>query len=62
MKSADDHTRALAHDMRDLVVRSGRIIETELEKHVAAFSAHLADPRTTLIDKLIVQAWGQKPI
>jgi len=44
VKSADDHTRALAHDMRDLVVRSGRIIETELEKHVAAFSATSLTP------------------
>jgi hypothetical protein len=28
---------------------------------MAALADHLADPGTTLIDKLLVQAWGQKP-
>ena len=55
------HLLSLLESMRDLVIRSGRITETELGMHMAALSAHLADPRTTLIDKLIVQAWGQKP-
>lgn len=55
------HLLALLGSMRDLVVRSGRITETELGNHMVALSAHLADPGTTLIDKLIVQAWGRKP-
>jgi hypothetical protein len=47
--------------MEDLVVASGRITKTELRTHIAALSEHLANPETTLIDKSIVQAWGQKP-
>lgn len=27
---------------------------------MTVLSEHLADPETTLIDKLVVQAWGQK--
>ena len=55
------HLLSLLESMQDLVLASGRITKTELEKHRAALSEHLADPGTTLIDKLIVQAWGQKP-
>jgi hypothetical protein len=29
---------------------------------MAALTKHLADPKTTLIDRLVVQAWGTKPI
>ena len=52
---------SLIESMSDLVLASGQLKETELHEHIAALSAHLADPETTLIDKLIVQAWGQKP-
>jgi len=45
----------------DLVLDSGRLKKAELRDHMAALSEHLADPETTLIDKLIVQAWGQRP-
>jgi len=55
------HLLSLLESMQDLVVASGRITKTELRKHMAALSDHLADPGTTLIDKLLVQAWGQKP-
>jgi len=55
------HLLSLIESMRDLVLASGQLKETELQEHIAALSAHLADPETTLIDKLIVQAWGQKP-
>jgi ubiquinone/menaquinone biosynthesis C-methylase UbiE len=51
---------SLLESMRDMVLAFGRITEGELNKHLAALSEHLADPATTLIDKLIVQAWGQK--
>ncbi len=34
----------------------------ELSDHMAALAKHLADPATTLIDRLVVQAWGIKPI
>ena len=55
------HLLSLIESMRDLVLASGRIEETELGAHMAALSEHLADPGTTLIDKLIVQAWGHRP-
>jgi len=51
---------ALFESVQDLVIASGRITEADLKRHMSAVSEHLADPRTTLIDKLIVQAWGQK--
>jgi trans-aconitate methyltransferase len=55
------HLLSLIEAMYDLVQASGRLAETELRGHMAALSKHLADPGTTLIDKLIVQAWGHKP-
>jgi len=55
------HLLSLIESMREAIFASGRITETELRDHMAALSAHLADPGTTLIDKLIVQAWGRKP-
>jgi len=54
------HLLSLLQSMEDSVVASGRITKPELKKHMAALSDHLADPETTLIDKLVVQAWGQK--
>jgi len=55
------HLLSLLESMQDLVVASGRITKTELKEHMAALSEHLADPGTTLVDKLTVQVWGQKP-
>ena len=44
----------------DLMLASGNAVE--LQAHMAALAKHLADPETTLIDRLVVQAWGTKPI
>lgn len=55
------HLLSLLESMQDQILTSGRITKTELRKHMGALSEHLADPETTLIDKLILQAWGQKP-
>jgi ubiquinone/menaquinone biosynthesis C-methylase UbiE len=55
------HLLSLIESMRHLVLASGQITESELRNDMSALSAHLSDPRTTLIDKLVVQAWGQKP-
>lgn len=55
------HLLSLIESMHDLVLGSGRLKKMELRDHIAALSEHLADPGTTLIDKLIVQAWGQRP-
>jgi ubiquinone/menaquinone biosynthesis C-methylase UbiE len=51
---------SLFESVQNLVIASGRITEAELKRHMSAVSEHLADPRTTLIDNLIVRAWGQK--
>ena len=51
---------ALFKSVQDVVIASGVITEADLKRHLLAVSEHLADPATTLIDKLIVQAWGQK--
>ena len=55
------HLPSLLLSIEDLVVASGRLTRAEFKEHMAALSEHLADPGTTLFDKLIVQAWGQKP-
>jgi len=54
------HLLAMINSMRELMLASGRIKEAELSAHMAALSDHLSDPATILIDRLIIQAWGQK--
>jgi SAM-dependent methyltransferase len=56
------HLLSLIESMYDLVLASARISHSELRDHMSALSAHLADPSTTLIDKLVVQAWGRRAI
>jgi SAM-dependent methyltransferase len=55
------HLLSLIEVIRDQILASGRIGEVELREHMAALFEHLSDPATTLIDKLIVQAWGRRP-
>jgi|SRR6516162_8315361 hypothetical protein len=45
--------------LHEKVVHSGVLTEI-LSEHRAALIDHLKDPDTLLIDKLLVQAWGQK--
>jgi hypothetical protein len=52
---------SLIESMREPILASGHLTAAELRAHIAALSEHLSDPATTLIDKLLVQAWGQKP-
>jgi hypothetical protein len=54
------HLLSLIEPMRERILASGRLTEVELRTHIEALSEHLSDPATTLIDKLISQAWGQK--
>ena len=53
---------SLIESTPDLVLASGRMNAVELQAHMTALAKHLADPDTTLIDRLVVQAWGTKPI
>jgi SAM-dependent methyltransferase len=55
------HLLSLIEAMRAQILASERIGGAELREHMAALSEHLSDPTTTLIDKLVVQAWGRKP-
>ena len=56
------HILSLIESTKDLMVGSGKLSAAELQDHMAALAKHLADPKTTLIDRLVVQAWGTKPI
>jgi hypothetical protein len=51
------HLLSLIESTRELMIGSGRLTEAELRHHVAALAKH---PATTLIDRLVVQAWGTK--
>jgi SAM-dependent methyltransferase len=55
------HLLALIESMRASILDSGRIGDAELRQHMRALSEHLENPATVLIDKMIVQVWGQKP-
>jgi hypothetical protein len=54
------HLLSLIESMRELILASGQIADSELRRDMSSVSDHLSDPRTTLIDKLVVQAWGQR--
>jgi SAM-dependent methyltransferase len=55
------HLVSLFDSVRDKVLSAELLSEEELERHRAALLAHLNDPTTTVIDKLLVQALGRKP-
>jgi SAM-dependent methyltransferase len=55
------HLLSLIESTPELMLGSGRLDAMELRDHIAALAKHLADPATTLIDRLVVQAWGTKP-
>jgi len=55
------HLLSLIESTYDLMLGSGQLSAAELQDHMAALARHLADPQTTLIDRLVVQAWGTKP-
>ena len=56
------HLLSLIGSTPDLMLASGQLNAAELQDHMVALAKHLADPTTTLIDRLVVHAWGTKPI
>jgi ubiquinone/menaquinone biosynthesis C-methylase UbiE len=56
------HILSLIESTQEFMVGPGKLSAAELRDHVAALAKHLADPKTTLIDRLVVQAWGTKPV
>jgi hypothetical protein len=55
------HLLSLIESTRDLMLGPGRLTEMKLQHHMTELAKHLANPETTLIDRLVVQAWGIKP-
>jgi len=54
------HLISLIDSVRDKIVAKGVLTELKLEEHREALAQHLSEPTTTVIDKLLVQCWGQK--
>jgi len=54
------HLVSLIDSVRDKVIGAGLLNEKELDEHREALASHLADPATTVIEKLLIQSWGQK--
>jgi hypothetical protein len=57
---AECHGQVQGNGLQSLL-GPGRLTATELRDHMDALAKHLSDPSTTLIDRLVVQAWGTKP-
>jgi SAM-dependent methyltransferase len=55
------HLVALIESIRDKAIASGLMDGPELDHHRDALLAHLAEPTTVVLDKLLVQCWGRKP-
>lgn len=55
------HLISLIDSVHDKVIAMKLLDWTELRRHRDALLRHLSDPATTIIDKLLVQSWGQKP-
>jgi SAM-dependent methyltransferase len=54
------HLLSIVDSIADKVVDMKIFTAAELQRHREALEAHLEDPATLVIDKLLVQAWGQK--
>ncbi len=54
------HLLSLIDSLHDKIITNGVLEEAKLNAHREALALHLEDPATTVIDKLLVQCWGQK--
>jgi SAM-dependent methyltransferase len=52
------HLLSLIDSIHDKIISSGAMEEDELQRHRTALIDHLTDPRTLVIDKLLIQCWG----
>ncbi len=55
------HLISLIDSVRDKIIAEGILSEAKLNEHREALAQHISDPATTVVDKLLVQCWGQKP-
>ncbi len=53
------HLISLVDSVRDKIIATGMLDEAELNEHREALAQHLKDPAITVIDRLLVQCWGQ---
>jgi SAM-dependent methyltransferase len=56
-----NHLVSLIDSVREKVIALGLLDEQTLADHRAALMQHLEKPEIVVINKLFVQAWGQKP-
>jgi ubiquinone/menaquinone biosynthesis C-methylase UbiE len=56
------HLISLIDSVRDKIIAEGALNDAKLNEHREALAQHLNDPATTVIDKLLVQCWGQKSL
>jgi ubiquinone/menaquinone biosynthesis C-methylase UbiE len=55
------HLISLVGSMRDRILQMKLMSERDIDAHREALLEHLADPNTVVIEKLLMQCWGQKP-
>ena len=55
------HLLSLIESIRDKVVANGVLSAADIDRHRESLARHLEDPATLVIDKLLVQCWGEKP-
>jgi SAM-dependent methyltransferase len=56
------HLLSLLDSLQHKVISLGLLTDKLFAAHKEALEVHLDDPDTILIDKLLVQAWGRKPM
>jgi hypothetical protein len=54
------HLISLIDSVCDKIVAKGVLAEAKLKEHRQELAQHLKDAATVVIDKLLVQCWGQK--
>jgi hypothetical protein len=55
------HLLSLLDSVRKQVITSGLMTESQLDGHRARLREHLGRQDTSVMDKVLVQAWGTKP-
>jgi len=46
----------------DRIVSLGALTANEIDAAVAELTAHLADPGTSVVNPMLFQAWGRRPV
>jgi SAM-dependent methyltransferase len=55
------HLVSLVDSVREKIIAAKLLRDEELRRHCEVLVSHLEDPATTVVDKILVQAWGRKP-